>query len=74
MKNKSIIISALVLLTAICVQAQDFKVAKSSGRLEIHLGKVTVEGHSGNDIIFSSNSSHKDKDERAAGLRAINSI
>jgi len=74
MKKKSIIISVLVLLTALWVQAQDFKVAKSSGRLEIHLGKVTVEGHSGNEIIFSSNSSHKDKDERANGLRAINSL
>jgi hypothetical protein len=52
--------------------AQDFKVAKSSGRLEINIGRVTVEGHSGNEIIFSSRNYKDNKDERAEGLRAIN--
>ncbi len=74
MKKKSIIISALVLLTALWGQAQEFKVAKNSGRLQLYLGRVTVEGHSGYDIIFSSNSDRKDKDERANGLRTINSL
>ncbi|HEY5825464.1 MAG TPA: DUF4097 family beta strand repeat-containing protein [Cyclobacteriaceae bacterium] len=74
MKKKSIIISALILLTALWVQAQEFKVSKNSGRLQLYLGRVTVEGHSGNEIIFSSNSSGKEKDERANGLRTINSL
>jgi len=74
MKKKSIIISALILLTALWVQAQEFKVSKNSGRLELYLGRVTVEGHSGNEIIFSSNNDRKDKDERANGLRTINSL
>jgi len=74
MKKKSIVIGVLVLLGAVLVQAQEFKVSKNSGRLEIHLGKVTVEGHNGNEIIFSSNNHKGDRDERADGLRAINSL
>lgn len=54
------------------VQAQEFKVAKSSGRLELNIGRVTVEGHNGNEIIFSSRNYRDSKDERAEGLRAIN--
>ncbi len=54
--------------------AQEYKVAKNSGRLEIHLGKATIEGHGGNDIIFSSKNGHENKDERAEGLRAVNSL
>ena len=53
---------------------QEYKVAKSTGRLEINLGRVTVEGHSGNEIIFSSTEGKHDKDERAEGLRGINSL
>jgi hypothetical protein len=56
------------------VLGQEYKVAKSSGRLELNIGRVTVEGHNGNEIIFSSKNSRGEKDERAAGLRAINSL
>jgi hypothetical protein len=38
------------------------------------LGKVTVEGHNGSEIIFSSNHGHQEKDKRAEGLRTINSL
>lgn len=55
-------------------RAQEFKVAKNTGRLEIEIGRVTVEGYSGNDIIFSSRDSEKRKDDRAQGLREINSL
>ncbi len=52
--------------------AQDFKVAKASGRLEIkELNDVTIEGYNGNEIVFSSRDHDKDEDERAKGLRAI---
>ena len=47
---------------------------KSTGRLELHLGRVTVEGHSGNDIIFTSRDGADDKDPRADGLTSINSL
>lgn len=54
--------------------AQEYKVAKNTGRLEIQLGKVTVEGHSGSEIIFSSKEGKLSKDERAQGLKAINGL
>lgn len=50
--------------------AQEYKVAKSTGRLIIKLPAVTVEGYDGKEIIFTS----EDKqyaDERAAGLRLL---
>ena len=73
---KKILLLIGVLVAVICAStAQDFKVAKTTGRLEIHLGNVRVEGHSGNEIIFSSFDRDKDEDEdnRSKGLRAINS-
>lgn len=52
--------------------AQDYKIAKTTGRLEIkEVNEVTIEGYSGNEIIFSSRDRDKEKDERAKGLRAI---
>lgn len=63
-----------VILTTGLSYAQEFKVAKNSGRLEIHLSKVTVEGYSGNEIIFSSNDDKPEKDKRAEGLRSVNSL
>ncbi len=67
----------LVIMSWVAVSsavAQEFKVARSSGRLELNIGRVTVEGHTGNEIIFSSRNYRESKDERAEGLRAINSL
>jgi hypothetical protein len=61
-------------LAAGSTRAQDYKVAKNTGRLEIHLGKVWVEGYDGNEIIFSSRNKSGDRDERAQGLRAVSSL
>ena len=74
MNNKGAIALALVLLTAGWVNAQEYKVAKNSGRLEINIGRVTVEGHSGNEIIFTSTDRAREKDKRADGLRSVNSL
>ena len=65
---------ALIVSIATGIKAQEFKLVKTSGRLEVNLGRVTVEGHTGNEIIFSSNDHEKDKDERADGLKEINSL
>jgi hypothetical protein len=71
---KKIVLLIGVLVAFICAAtAQDFKLAKTTGRLEIHLGRVTVEGYNGNEIIFSSRDHDRDEDDRARGLRAINS-
>jgi len=63
-------------MAALCITltaaAQDYKVSKSSGKLQINLSRVTVEGHSGNEIIFSSKDYNREEDKRAEGLRAIN--
>jgi predicted membrane protein len=71
---KKIVLIIGIMVAIVCVAtAQDFKVAKNSGRLEIHLGRVTVEGYNGNEIVFSSRDRDRDEDDRARGLRAINS-
>jgi len=69
---KKILIGLAALCITVTVTAQEFKVAKSSGKLQINLGRVTVEGHTGNEIIFSSKDHDKEEDERAKGLKAIN--
>jgi predicted membrane protein len=69
---KKILIGVAALCMTATVTAQEFKVAKSSGKLQINLGRVTVEGHTGNEIIFSSKDHDKEEDERAKGLKAIN--
>jgi predicted membrane protein len=74
MKTKLLGLAILLLVTGRAV-AQDFKLNKSSGILEIReLNNVSIEGHSGNEIIFSSQSSNRDRDERAKGLRAISNM
>lgn len=72
--KKKLTVIILVLWSGLQLYAQDFKVAKNSGRLEIHLGRVTVEGHNGNEIIFTSDQRRAEKDKRAEGLRAVNSL
>jgi hypothetical protein len=71
MKKLVLVIGALV--ATICVSvAQEFKVAKSTGRLEIYIGRVTVEGTTGNEIVFTSNDrKDRDEDDRSKGLRAV---
>ena len=72
-KSKGIIVAVAMLLSG-WAQAQEFKVAKNTGRLEIYLGRVTVEGHNGNEIIFTSKDGREEKDERAQGLKMINAL
>lgn len=70
---KKIVLFIGMIVAALSVAlAQDFKVAKTSGRIEIkELNEVTVEGYNGNEIIFSSRDHDREQDERAKGLRAI---
>ena len=71
---KKNLIFVIALLASVSAYSQEFKIAKATGRLEIHTGSVTVEGHSGNEIVFSSTEARSEKDERAEGLRSINSL
>jgi Putative adhesin len=73
MKNiKIIIIVAWISCGAWKLPAQEYKVAKSSGRLEVNIGRVLIEGYNGSEIIFTSVDGPRDKDRRAEGLRAVN--
>lgn len=72
--KKLLIVVMLIGLAGYTALAQEFKIAKSTGRLELYIGRVTVEGYNGNEIVFSSKDYKGEKDERAQGLRAINSL
>lgn len=70
MKRITTIVLALIIAGA--AQAQEYKIAKSTGRLEIRdVNNVTLEGYSGNEIVFSSLDNFRDRDARSSGLRAI---
>jgi hypothetical protein len=72
---KKIIIATIASLITLAVNAQEYKLAKSTGRLEIReVNNVTIEGYNGNEIVFSSLDGSRDKDPRAAGLRAVSSM
>lgn len=68
---KKNIITLLICLSAFgSAFAQEFKIAKTTGKLVIKLSSVTVEGYDGNEVIFS-NPDKKFSDERAAGLSLL---
>ena len=62
-------------MTIGAVSAQEYKLAKSSGKLEIkEVNNVTIEGYNGNEIVFSSLDGSREKDRRADGLRAVSNM
>ncbi len=69
--KKYLITTLAALMSLTVMHAQEFKVAKSTGKLVVNLSSVTIEGTSGNDIVFSTERANKDEDERAKGLRPI---
>lgn len=74
MKNQILGI-ALILLISEGLYAQEYKLNKSSGTLELReVNNVTIEGYNGNEIIFSSRDQDREDDDRAKGLRAISSM
>ncbi len=75
MKNGIIITLISYLLVAGAAQAQEYKLPKSTGVMEIReVNDVTIEGYNGNEIIFTAQGAGRNGDERAKGLRAISSI
>jgi len=70
---KNVFIISLFSICSVCaVSGQDYKLAKTSGKLVLNLSSVVVEGYDGKEIIFSSGNSEAEQDPRAKGLRAIN--
>src|ERR1700749_5141316 len=70
--KKYLIIVVFCLGTITSIHAQQYKVAKSTGKLALNLPSVIVEGYEGNEIIFESQKSQEEADPRSKGLRAIN--
>ena len=69
---KKLMTFALAFTIAGAALAQEYKIAKSTGRLEINeVNNVTIEGYNGNEIVFSSLDNSRDRDPRAQGLRAV---
>lgn len=69
---KKLMTFALAFTIAGAAFAQEYKIAKSTGRLEINeVNNVTIEGYNGNEIVFSSLDGSRDRDPRAQGLRAV---
>jgi hypothetical protein len=62
-------------LFTICLSAsaqKEYKVAKSTGTININISGAVIEGYKGNEIIFTAaNTAEAEVDERAKGLRAI---
>jgi hypothetical protein len=73
--KKLMVIVGMVTAAWSVVFAQEYKLSKSSGRLEIKdVNDVIIEQSTTNEIIFSSRDHHREKDDRAKGLRAISSM
>jgi hypothetical protein len=69
--KKYIITTLLIAAAVITTQAQEFKVAKSSGKLIVNLSSARIEGTTGNEIVFTTTNAKTETDERAKGLRPI---
>lgn len=70
--KKYLIIAFLSLAGITVTRAQEYKVNKTGGKMVMNLSSVTVEGYSGNEIVFSSGTKASEMDPRAKGLRVIN--
>jgi len=65
----------VVLMIAVTASAQEFKIARATGKLDVKdLNEVQFVGASGNEIVFTSRNRDRDNDERAKGLRAIGAM
>lgn len=74
MKTNAKILTLLLFSTSFAM-AQEFKLAKSTGKLEIkEVNEVQIEGYNGNEIIFTSLNFSKENDKRAAGLKAVSAM
>ncbi len=71
--RKRVIAYTVLFFTCMSVWAQkEYRVAKNSGKLVLHLNGAVIEGYDGNEIIFSSqNAKEEEVDERAKGLQVV---
>jgi hypothetical protein len=70
--TRRVIMMAVAVVLAGATYAQEYKVAKSTGTLEIReVNNVRIEGSAGNEIVFSTRGRSHDDDQRAKGLRTL---
>ncbi|MEQ8424480.1 MAG: DUF4097 family beta strand repeat-containing protein [Cyclobacteriaceae bacterium] len=73
--KKQILYTLFGIMISTSLWAQEYKVAKSTGKLDIkEVGDVSIVGYTGKEVIFSSRSYTRDRDDRAKGLRAVSSM
>ncbi|GGE59134.1 hypothetical protein EV200_103461 [Pedobacter psychrotolerans] len=74
MKYQLILLFTLLTIGLSASAQKQYKVAKSSGKINLNISGVIVEGYNGNEIIFSiPKNEDEETDERAKGLTVINS-
>lgn len=74
MKPQLILFFALFILTLSASAQKQYKLARSSGKLNLNISGAKVEAYDGNEIIFSIPENRDEEvDERAKGLKAFNS-
>lgn len=74
MKKKLTLFSAFLVLSIAASAQKVYKLAKSSGKLNLNISGAKVEGYNGNEIIFTIPNAGEDQvDERAKGLTPLNS-
>jgi hypothetical protein len=74
-KMKKILLTIGIAGACLISNAQEFKLAKSSGKLEIkEVNRVKIEGYQGSEIVFTSLDRSRERDGRAQGLRAVSSL
>jgi hypothetical protein len=72
MKKQLLLALTFLMISGYASAQKEYKLAKSTGRLTLNITGATIEGYSGNEIIFSAvNTDDAEVDERAKGLRAI---
>ncbi len=73
MKKQILSIALIGCFTA--VLGQEYKLAKTTGKLVINeVNNISIEGYDGKEIIFTSLDMSRERDKRAEGLRAIGSM
>lgn len=66
------LLTAIILFASSAWAQKEFKVAKTTGRLNLNINGAIIEGYNGNEIVFTTQQSDEEVvDERAKGLQAL---
>lgn len=72
MKKQLILLFTLLSICTSVWAQKEYRLAKTTGRLNLNINGAIVEGYDGNEIIFSAKIAEEEVvDERAKGLKAI---